>query len=133
NAIAQAAQEPKAEVAVSNVRFVGNEAHANIEVKMFPKPIDHPAQVWMAITEARLHSNVTRGENAGEDLHHAAVVRSLRRAGEAEPGKDAAHSSEQVLKLEPEWKRDNLRLVVFVQDPKTRHILGAASARPTQQ
>src|SRR5216683_4802378 len=31
------------------------------------------AEVWLAITETGLHSAVTRGENAGEDLHHAAV------------------------------------------------------------
>src|SRR5216683_3705481 len=37
------------------------------------------AEVWLAITETGLHSAVTRGENAGEDLHHAAVVRSMRK------------------------------------------------------
>jgi hypothetical protein len=36
------------------------------------------AEIWLAITETGLHSAVTRGENAGEDLHHAAVVRSMR-------------------------------------------------------
>src|SRR5467141_3867839 len=41
------------------------------------------AEVWLAVTETGLHSAVTRGENAGEDLHHAAVVRSMRKIGEA--------------------------------------------------
>jgi len=39
--------------------------------------------VWLVVTETGLHSAVTRGENAGEDLHHAAVVRSMRKIGEA--------------------------------------------------
>src|SRR5260370_710165 len=41
------------------------------------------AEVWLPVTETGLHSAVTRGENAGEDLHHAAVVRSMRKIGEA--------------------------------------------------
>src|SRR5204863_3617280 len=41
------------------------------------------AEVWLAITETGLHSAVKRGENAGEDLQHAAVVRSMTKIGEA--------------------------------------------------
>jgi len=41
---------------------------------------------WAAITKRGCHSSVTRGENAGEDLHHAAVGASCvksRSKGEA--------------------------------------------------
>jgi len=41
--------------------------------------------VWLAITETGLHSSVTRGENAGEDLHHAAVVRFMRKSAKQRP------------------------------------------------
>jgi hypothetical protein len=64
-------------------------------------------------------------------LHHAAVVRSLRKVGDATLNQEAAYAAEQDVPFDPAWKRENLRVVVFVQDAKTRHILGAASVRVT--
>jgi hypothetical protein len=86
------------------------------------------AEVWLAITETALHSAVKRGENAGEDLHHAAVVRSMRKIGEAKAGESAFAGETRVL-LQKEWKRENLRAVLFVQEKKSRRILGAAEMR----
>lgn len=129
SAITEAAKELKAEIAISDLRSTGGQVQAGIQVRMVPAPPDHAATVWIAMTESGLHSNVKSGENAGEDLHHAAVVRSLRKAGEADWSKEIAYFGQQELQLDAAWKRENLRLVVFVQDPKTRHILGAASAR----
>jgi hypothetical protein len=83
-------------------------------------------EVWLAITETGLHSAVKRGENAGEDLHHAAVVRRIRRIGEAKSGDETAFSGDVNVPLQAEWKRENLRAVVFVQEKKSRRILGAA-------
>jgi hypothetical protein len=92
---------------------------------------DNP-EVWFAITETGLHNAVTRGENAGEDLHHAAVVRTLRRIGVAN-GRDpeTAFAGEASASLDRSWKRDNLRAVVFVQEKKSRKILGAAEIKVT--
>jgi len=129
NAIAEAAKESKAQVAISDVKSAGGQVGASVQVRMFPAPLNHAAVVWIAITESGLHSNVKAGENAGEDLHHASVVRSLRKAGEADGRKEIAFSGRQELQLDPAWKRENLRLVVFVQDPKSRHILGAVATR----
>ena len=84
------------------------------------------AEIWMAITETGLHSNVRGGENSGQDLHHAAVVRKLWKIGTV---KDAAFSSEETVKVEWAWRRENLRVVVFVQEKKNKRILGAGSAR----
>ena len=80
----------------------------------------------MAITETGLHSNVRGGENSGQDLHHAAVVRKLWKIGTV---KDAAFSSEETVKVDRAWRRENLRVVVFVQEKKNKRILGAGSAR----
>ena len=85
------------------------------------------AEVFLAITEAGLHLAVTRGENAGEDLHHSSVVRVLEKIGEADRQGDIAFSAEPALRIERGWKRENLRAVVFIQEQKTRRILGAAS------
>ncbi|HEV3144217.1 MAG TPA: DUF1223 domain-containing protein, partial [Gemmataceae bacterium] len=90
------------------------------------------AEVWLAITETGLHSSVTRGENAGEDLHHAAIVRFMRKIGEAKPASEGSFAGEVSVPLQKEWKHENLRAVLFVQEKKSRRILGAAEIRMTQ-
>jgi len=69
---------------------------------------------------------VTRGENAGEDLRHAAVVRSMRKIGEAKADGETSFTGDANVPLPKEWKRENLRAVAFVQEKKSRRILGAA-------
>lgn len=90
------------------------------------------AEVWLAITETGLHSSVTRGENAGEDLHHAAVVRSMRKIGEAKAEGETSFAGGVSVPLQKEWKHENLRAVLFVQERKSRRILGAAEIRIDQ-
>jgi hypothetical protein len=90
------------------------------------------AEVWLAVTETGLHSAVTRGENAGEDLHHAAVVRFMRKIGEAKADGETSFAGDASAPLQKEWKRENLRAVLFVQEKKSRRILGAAEIRMAQ-
>jgi len=74
-----------------------------------------------------LHSSVTRGENAGHELRHAAVVRSMRKIGEAKPDRDVSFSSsDAAVSLRKEWNRDRLKAVAFVQEKNSLRILGAA-------
>jgi hypothetical protein len=84
-------------------------------------------EVWLAITEIGLHSDVRGGENNGEDLYHAAIVRNLRKLSWAKNSSDAFFSRDERVKLERGWKRENARVVVFVQDKKSKKILGASS------
>jgi len=86
------------------------------------------AEVLILVTETGLASQVARGENQGRNLHHASVLRSLRRIGAAGPAGPAFEGTVAV-KLKSEWKREALTAVVLVQEKKSRHILGAASAR----
>ncbi len=90
------------------------------------------AEVWLAITETALHSAVKRGENAGQDLHHAAVVRSMRKIGEAKADGETSFAGDARVPLQKEWKRENLRAVFLVQEKKSRRILGAAETRIAQ-
>ena len=90
------------------------------------------AEVWLAITETGLHSAVKRGENAGEDLQHAAVVRSMTKIGEAKAEGETSFARVATVPLQKEWKRENLRAVVFVEEKKSRRILGAAEIRIAQ-
>ena len=86
------------------------------------------AQVWLAVTETGLSTNVGAGENSGAQLHHAAVVRSLKLLGTTKAGEFSARLP---LTLSPQWQSAKLRVVVFVQDTGGA-ILGAASAPAPQ-
>jgi hypothetical protein len=80
--------------------------------------------VLLAITESGLASDVARGENAGHNLKHSAVVRKLISIGKLKAGR--AFSADPVVKLAPEWKPENLGAVVFVQDRSSGKVLGAS-------
>jgi hypothetical protein len=87
---------------------------------------DH-ADIIVAITEDRLRSDVKRGENQGKVLAHAAVVRHLAAIGEATPSGSSTVTAQ--LPLSPEWKRENLRIVAFVQARRSRVILAASTVQ----
>jgi hypothetical protein len=85
------------------------------------------ADVFLAITESRLHSDVRRGENAGRGLEHDGVVRQFVKLGQAVPGAETSFDSKTTVMIPKEWRRENLRAVVFLQDPKTRQVFGSAA------
>jgi hypothetical protein len=93
----------------------------------------HTLDVLLAITESDLSTQVGRGENHGRLLRHTAVVRDLRKIGKTSSGRFSARPQ---LSLKPDWRHDKLRVVIFLQDPSTLEITGAAqveafSGRPS--
>jgi hypothetical protein len=86
---------------------------------------DH-VDVAIALTEDGLRSDVTRGENHGRVLSHAAVVRHLESIGEA--AADHATTASAKIELSSEWRRDRLKVVAFAQERRHRAILGSAIA-----
>jgi hypothetical protein len=130
-AIVEAAGKTK--IAVTLEQGNANKAGAgNFSVKvgkLYGTAKRDAAEVWLAVTETGLHSAVTRGENAGEDLRHAAVVRSMRKIGEAKGDSETSFAGDANVPLQNEWKRENLRAVLLVQEKKSRRILGAAEIR----
>jgi hypothetical protein len=93
-------------------------------VRLADFPAHEPADIFLAIAEDNLASNVGRGENSGQRLIHQSVVRELKKIG-ALNAPDETAQVETVLELQPRWKKENLRLVVFVQETGSRHILAA--------
>ena len=85
------------------------------------------AEVFMAITESHLHSDVKRGENAGRGLEHDGVVRKFTSLGKTNAGGDYSFDAQSAVKLSPEWKRENIHVVVFVQDVRSRRVYAATS------
>jgi len=84
------------------------------------------ADVIVALTEDHLTSNVTRGENHGRTLTHTAVVRTLAVAGEAV---GPAAEARTTLTIDPSWRRDELRIVAFVQERRGGAILASNAIR----
>ena len=82
------------------------------------------ANVFLAITEDNLSTNVGAGENGGRILRHAAVVRQFRKLGQLRNG---SFEATVPVKIENEWKRKDLRAVVFVQERPSGKIQGANS------
>ena len=89
---------------------------------------DASGEVWLAITEDNLSSRVAAGENTGRTLHHDAVVRDFKSLGKLQNG---AFTKSVGLFFQRDWKPPDLHIVVFVQDPKTRKIEGAAEIPAT--
>src|ERR1700735_862628 len=91
------------------------------------------AEIWLAVTVDGLQSSVNRGENAGHVLHHMATLRSLHKIGTADvSAASVAFKSDPRVKFDSHWKPENLHVVVFVQEKKSRRILGAASTKSSQ-
>jgi len=81
-------------------------------------------EVMLAVTEDNLSSNISRGENSGHFLRHAAVVREFRSLGQL---KNGLFEAELPLTPAKDWKPNDLRVVVFVQASSRSPIAGAAS------
>ena len=94
----------------------------------FHVSVDGPAtrklQVLFGITEDNLTTSVHGGENQGRTLTHTAVVREPHILGATSDG----HFDKTInAKMKSDWKQQDLRAIVLVQDQSTGQIEGAAS------
>jgi hypothetical protein len=133
-AIAKGARDPKTRLDLEQLSDpnAGADAAGTIRLRVrFGPPTDWRAgdlaEVVLVITEDDLASNVTRGENAGDQLVHRAVVREFQVLGRLDSA--GSFAAEPQVALAKDWKRDNLRVVAFVQDRTSRDVLGAAIFR----
>lgn len=82
-----------------------------------------PLELWIAVTEKGLHSSVTGGENSGETLQHAPVVRLLHKQQSVTP--PLANPITFSVNLHKSWNPANLTVVAFLADPKSHQIQAA--------
>ncbi|MGB8510164.1 MAG: DUF1223 domain-containing protein [Pyrinomonadaceae bacterium] len=129
DAIAKAAREAKAEIQITRAtEQPATGLRLALNIKNLPKGTDGgDAYVLLAVTESGLASDVSRGENAGQKLTHVGVVRSLTTVGSLADARGGAFNAEPVIALAKNWRRENLRVVVFAQERGSRRILAAAS------
>jgi hypothetical protein len=99
-------------------------ARTGLEVVVRP-PAGLSGRLVVALSEDRLSSKVERGENRGRTLAHAPVARLVVTEG------PVATEHHVRLGLSPSWKRDQLRVVAFVQEPGGRVVaVGTAVVPP---
>jgi len=129
--ISEAAKLSAATVRISSINFTSNSAELMVASQRLAGE-SRSAELWVAVTERGLSSNVLRGENEGRTLVHAAVLRSLKRIRPASSDPSGGAEFRMTVALSQAWKRENLRFVVFLQEPKSLNILGAAAASMNQ-
>lgn len=83
------------------------------------------ATVYAAMIQDNLSRKIGRGNNAGKTLVHTSVARDLRAVGSISPERQN-FEIETFLQFQPEWKKKDLRLIVFVQENRSRKILAVS-------
>jgi hypothetical protein len=128
-AIEKSASQPKLDIQISPAANAeNNKAAFEIRVTGFTAlPNSRDIDLWIAITEKDLSTDVKSGENAGDHLQHAPVVRRIQKL-ESFHG-PADHESHANLKLESSWRRENLNFAAFTTDKHSHKIVGAATSR----
>lgn len=127
-AIQKAADQPKAEIIlVPGANVSPSRPVFEVQIKSLDGVAIHgEAEVWIAVTEKGLQTDVKAGENSGETLKHAAVVRSLRKIDTVRD--PAGYKRQDQVTIDPGWKKENLAVVVFLAEKSSRKIIGAAAA-----
>lgn len=119
-AIAEAATYAKPEIDLSAQR-----SRDGVKVVMKIAQAAHDTNIYVVLAEDHAESKVTRGENSGRSLSHVAVVRTLLLAGKT----DAQGRFVKEMTLGLRNSAATQRVVVFLQDSRSRQILGAAQTR----
>ena len=124
-AIAKAAAEPRSPILLTWT----SSAPAVLSITIDGGAGVAGATVRLAITEDGLASDVTRGENGGHRLTHAAVTRELVDIGRVD--RAGKFSTTRAVAIDAAWRRAALHAVVFAQasGSGTVHAAGAIELR----
>ena len=71
------------------------------------------------VYENNLSTDVKRGENSGEVLHHQQVVRYMS------PAQSLQTENQHRITIDPDWQSENIGIAVLVTSPGDRHYLQA--------
>lgn len=122
-AIVAAAANAKEELSIADAAWTGDSVRFAVHGSSGDTR-NSKTELVAALAIDSAQTSVTSGENAGRTLRHVAVVRTLK-----EMGFGADDGRQLVLKL-PDDKQTtapaSIRLVVFLVDKRTGHVLGAA-------
>jgi hypothetical protein len=123
-----AALEPSAVLHVTPVT-AGDALHVTVSIADIPDVAHGKMRVMVALAENDLAVDVKRGENARRRLRHSAVTRRLEAAGILNAAERSARVNAE-LTIDPAWRREQLRVLAFLQDAATDRIWGVSSPAP---
>jgi hypothetical protein len=126
-AVQRASREQKISIRISNVARTENQVSATVELPEDQNFKGTRGILYVALADNRRESRVVRGENAGRSLAHVAVARVLKQLGTV--AFDAAWSKDVTLPIQPGSGENGLRIVAFIQDPRSGHILGVVEQK----
>ena len=123
-AVAAAAAEPKQEIAITGATWAGNEVRFSVHDTA--TTVDKSKQTFVAaLAEDETETSVKSGENAGKHLRNVAVVRVLKEFSPGTEGEIALKVPSDVDKNQAE----QMRLVVFLADKRSGHVLGISQQK----
>ncbi len=99
-----------------------------LKINLRDLPNHDQSSVFVAIAEDNIMTDVKRGENAGQKLEHTSVVRELKSIESLSPKENTKELETQIV-LQTNWKRENLKIVVFVQENRMRKIHAVGQIR----
>lgn len=132
-AISHASRMSKATVRIQPIAPSNSSGHNSVSftVQVENIPLNGAKEkglVFLAISENKLQSSVTGGENSGRNLKYSAVVRELKMIGRLDAKPGASFLARPTIRISREWKRNDLRAVVFIELQGSHEILGAAES-----
>lgn len=127
SAIQSAIRERKIPIAISNVTINENQVTARVQSSADQNFKGVRAVLYVALADNRQESHVAHGENAGRSLAHVAVTRVLKLIGTIDL--DSPSTKEVALLVPPGSVASGSRLVAFIQDPKSGHVLGVTEQK----
>ena len=125
SAIQKAIRERKIPIEISNVTRDGDLIAAQIQLQADQSFRGGRAVLYVAIADNRVESHVARGENAGRLLAHVAVTRLLKQVGTV----DLDSASSKDFSVSVPLAANGSRIVAFIQDHKSGHVLGVAEQK----
>lgn len=107
-----------------------NRFEVEVDVSNLPGPAgEDPIDLVLAVTEDGLHTQVTCGENHGRTLIQDVVIREMVTVALA-PAGGPAHAT---IRIAANWRRDNLKIVAFVQQRHDGRVVATAVAPLVQE
>ena len=123
DAVEQVTRDQKVSLTVSNPVRDGNK----IKIHLASGDLKNEATVYVALAENKVQSQVAGGENGGRLLTQVAVVRVLSPVGTVKAG--SSFSKDVVVPMPARIPANGMRVVAFLQDGKSRKILGATEEK----
>ncbi len=133
--IEKAAKQPKADIVIEdNPEKRAMQSKPGIYVPFTVQNLPaiqkgDEAEVFAAIVQDSANSKVRAGENSGSSLDHVSIVRILAKAGAIASNSSAFKGNATFGIDHYDFRATPSHLIIFVQERKSRRILGAASLK----